>query len=54
MRTLISAFLRDETAATAIEYGLMSAGIAVAIIAILASLGSKLTATFNLLVAALK
>lgn len=35
-------FLRDEQGATAIEYGLICAGIAIAIIAILQTLGLKL------------
>lgn len=35
-------FVRDEQGATAIEYGLICAGIAVAIIAVLQSLGVKL------------
>ena len=38
-------FLRDETAATAIEYGLIAAGIAVAIITVTKGLGSKLNTT---------
>jgi len=47
MKTLISSFLKDETAATAIEYGLIAAGIAVAIIAIVNGLGSTLNAKFT-------
>lgn len=35
-------FIRDEQGATAIEYGLICAGIAVAIVAILQALGVKL------------
>jgi pilus assembly protein Flp/PilA len=35
-------FLRDEQGATAIEYGLICAGVAIAIIAVLQSLGVKL------------
>ncbi len=42
MKNLISSFLNDETAATAIEYGLIAAGISVAIIAAVQGLGSKL------------
>jgi pilus assembly protein Flp/PilA len=45
--TLIQKFLRDEAGATAIEYGLIAAGIAVAIIAVVQGLGSKLNATFT-------
>lgn len=40
-------FLNDESGATAIEYGLIAAGISVAIIVAVQSLGSNLTATFN-------
>jgi len=40
-------FLKDESGATAIEYGLIAAGIAVAIIAVVQGLGSKLTSTFT-------
>ncbi len=45
--SLISRFLRDEAGATAIEYGLIAAGISVAIIATVAGLGSKLNSTFT-------
>ena len=38
-------FLADESGATAIEYGLIAAGISVAIIATVAGLGSKLNTT---------
>jgi pilus assembly protein Flp/PilA len=41
------AFLKDESAATAIEYGLIAAGIAVAIIAIVNALGTQLNAMFT-------
>ncbi len=40
-------FLRDQSGATAIEYGLIAAGIAVAIIAVVQGLGSKLNTTFT-------
>ena len=40
-------FLRDDSGATAIEYGLIAAGIAVAIIAVVQGLGTKLTSTFS-------
>jgi pilus assembly protein Flp/PilA len=40
-------FLRDESGATAIEYGLIAAGIAVAIIAVVGSLGTALNADFT-------
>ena len=40
-------FLTDESGATAIEYGLIAAGISVAIITVVAGIGSKLNATFT-------
>jgi len=46
MTTLLKRFVRDESGATAIEYGLIAAGISVAIIAVVQGLGSKLNATF--------
>jgi pilus assembly protein Flp/PilA len=46
MTTLIR-FLRDDKGATAIEYGLIAAGISVAIIAVVQGLGSKLNTTFT-------
>lgn len=39
MRTSIARFVKDESGATAIEYGLIAAGIAVAIIAAMGTLG---------------
>ncbi len=39
--------LKDESGATAIEYGLIAAGISVAIIAVVQGLGSKLNTTFT-------
>jgi pilus assembly protein Flp/PilA len=50
----IKAFLRDESAATAIEYGLIAAGIAVAIITVTKGLGSKLNSTFTSISSSLK
>ena len=43
----IVAFLKNESGATAIEYGLIAAGISVAIIGTVSTLGSKLTTTFT-------
>jgi pilus assembly protein Flp/PilA len=43
----IMQFLRDDSGATAIEYGLIAAGIAVAIIAVVQGLGTKLNTTFK-------
>jgi pilus assembly protein Flp/PilA len=54
MSTLIRSFLRDQSGATAIEYGLIAAGIAVAIIAVVQSLGSSLNTTFTSVSTALK
>jgi pilus assembly protein Flp/PilA len=45
--SLIARFIRDDAGATAIEYGLIAAGISVAIIATVAGLGSKLNSTFT-------
>lgn len=50
----MSRFLRDESGATAIEYGLIAAGIAVAIIAAVQALGTALTTTFGSVTTALK
>jgi pilus assembly protein Flp/PilA len=47
-------FLRDESGATAIEYGLIAAGISVAIIAVVGGLGSKLVTTFTSVQSALQ
>ena len=45
--SLLARFLGDERGATAIEYGLIAAGISVAIIATVAGLGTKLNSTFT-------
>ena len=47
MRKLIHQFLRDESGATAIEYGLIAALISVAIITAVTAVGTNLTTTFN-------
>jgi pilus assembly protein Flp/PilA len=47
MKTIVSRFLKDESGATAIEYGLIAAGISVAIIAVVNGLGTKLNGTFS-------
>jgi pilus assembly protein Flp/PilA len=54
MTNLMSSFLKDETAATAIEYGLIAAGISVAIIAVVQGLGTNLKTTFSSVSTALK
>ena len=53
MRLLVR-FLKDETAATAIEYGLIATGIAVVIIPVITGLGTKLRTTFTSVSSALK
>jgi pilus assembly protein Flp/PilA len=45
--TILKAFLRDESGATAIEYGLIAAGISVVIIVTVQGLGSKLNTVFT-------
>ena len=47
MRALVLRFMNDQSAATAIEYGLIAAGIAVAIIAVVNGLGTQLNTTFS-------
>jgi pilus assembly protein Flp/PilA len=47
MKNLVSRFLHNESGATAIEYGLIAAGISVAIIAVIQGLGTRLNATFT-------
>jgi pilus assembly protein Flp/PilA len=47
-------FWRDQSGATAIEYGLIAAGISVAIITVVASLGTSLNTTFTSVQTALK
>ncbi len=47
MNKFMSRFLKDESGATAIEYGLIAAGIAVVIIAAVNTVGSELTGTFE-------
>ena len=50
----VFAFLRDESGATAIEYGLIAAGISVVIIAAVNAIGSSLNAKFNYISTQLK
>jgi pilus assembly protein Flp/PilA len=54
MSKLVSRFVNDEKGATAIEYGLIAAGIAVAIIATVQALGTNLNTTFSTVSTALK
>jgi pilus assembly protein Flp/PilA len=47
MKNLISRFVKDESGATAIEYGLIAAGISLAIIAVVNGLGTNLNTKFT-------
>jgi pilus assembly protein Flp/PilA len=47
MKNLVKRFAKDESGATAIEYGLIAAGISVAIIATVNLLGTSLKGTFS-------
>jgi pilus assembly protein Flp/PilA len=47
VKKLLVRFLRDGSAATAIEYGLIAAGISIAIISVVNGLGTKLKTTFS-------
>jgi pilus assembly protein Flp/PilA len=50
----VTAFLKDESGATAIEYGLIAAGISVVIIATVNAIGSSLNAKFDYIANQLK
>jgi pilus assembly protein Flp/PilA len=54
MNNLVRKFICDESGATAIEYGLIAAGIALAIIAAVNGLGSKLNTKFTSVNSSLK
>jgi len=54
MQNLFVRFLKDDSGATAIEYGLIAAGISVAIIAVVQGLGSNLSTKFGVVSTALK
>jgi pilus assembly protein Flp/PilA len=54
MGQLLRRFYKDQSGATAIEYGLIAAGISVAIIATVAALGTNLNTTFSSVSTALK
>ena len=47
MKNLVARFMKDESGATAIEYGLIAALIAVAAIGAMQGIGNKLNTTFN-------
>jgi pilus assembly protein Flp/PilA len=54
MTRILKDFLADESGATAIEYGLIAAGISLAIIAVVNGLGSKLNTKFTSINSSLK
>jgi pilus assembly protein Flp/PilA len=54
MTKLVSRFIKDESGATAIEYGLIAAGIAVAIITAVNGVGSSLSSKFTSISTSLK
>jgi len=54
MRKSLAKFVRNEQGATAIEYGLIAAGIAVAIIVVVQGLGTQLNSTFSSVSSVLK
>ncbi|EEE45119.1 Flp family type IVb pilin [Roseibium alexandrii] len=54
MKTLFSRFAKDESGATAIEYGLIAGLLSVAIIGILVTMGDSLTSIFSQIDSALK
>jgi pilus assembly protein Flp/PilA len=54
MKSLILGFVKDESGATAIEYGLIAAGIAIAIITAVNGVGSQLSSTFSNISSSLK
>ena len=54
MKNLIERFVKDESGATAIEYGLIAAGISLAIIAVVNGVGSNLNAKFTSINSSLK
>jgi pilus assembly protein Flp/PilA len=54
MKNLVAKFWADESAATAIEYGLIAAGISLAIIAMVNGLGTNLNTLFSSINSSLK
>ena len=54
MTKLLAKFAHDESGATAIEYGLIAAGISIAIITVVGTVGTKLNGTFTSVSTALK
>ena len=54
MKNLVARFVKDESGATAIEYGLIAAGIAVVIITAVNLVGTNLVGKFNTVSTALQ
>jgi pilus assembly protein Flp/PilA len=54
LKRVLASFLADQSAATAIEYGLIAAGISLAIIAAVNGLGTNLNASFTTINTSLK
>ena len=54
MKDTFLKFCRDQSGATAIEYGLIAAGISIAIVAVVNGLGSNLNAKFTSINSSLK
>lgn len=54
LKRVLARFLADQSAATAIEYGLIAAGISLAIIAAVNGLGTNLNASFTSINTSLK
>jgi pilus assembly protein Flp/PilA len=54
MKNLLARFVKDESGATAIEYGLIAAGISLAIIAVVNGIGTNLNTKFTSINTSLK
>ena len=54
MKSIIKSFFKDKSGATAIEYGLIAAGIAIAIITAVNGLGTQLSTNFDTISSSLK
>jgi pilus assembly protein Flp/PilA len=53
MSKFVTRFLKDESGATAIEYGLIAALVAVVLVTALGAMGTKLVKVFNTVSASL-
>jgi len=53
-KNLVARFIKDESGATAIEYGLIAAGIALAVITVVKTTGTNLSTTFSSVAAGVK